>query len=75
MKAFVKLTNPLLQRGGRSRRIPAAAAHSAVCGVVFLYGAVLLMPYLLGYSVMGMLSFPLEGEIAAAIYALLTPDR
>jgi hypothetical protein len=27
------------------------------------------MPYLLGYSVMGMLSFPLEGEIAAGIYA------
>ncbi len=27
-----------------------------------------LMPWLLGYSVMGMLSFPLEGNIAAAIY-------
>ena len=27
-----------------------------------------LMPWLLGYSVMGMLSFPLEGEIARAIY-------
>ena len=30
-----------------------------------------LMPWLMGYSVMGMLSFPLEGEIAAALYALL----
>ena len=29
-----------------------------------------LMPWLLGYSVMGMLSFPLEGEIARAIYYL-----
>ena len=29
-----------------------------------------LMPYLLGYSVMGMLSFPLEGEVAAGIYAI-----
>ena len=27
-----------------------------------------LMPWLLGYSVMGMLSFPLESDIAAAIY-------
>ena len=29
-----------------------------------------LMPYLLGYSVMGMLSFPLESEIAGEIYRL-----
>ena len=27
-----------------------------------------LMPLMLGYSVMGMLSFPLEGEIARVIY-------
>lgn len=30
-----------------------------------------IMPWLLGYSVMGMLSFPLEGEIAALIYHYL----
>ena len=29
-----------------------------------------LMPWLLGYSVMGMLSFPLEGEIARSIHRL-----
>jgi hypothetical protein len=29
-----------------------------------------LMPWLLGYSVMGMLSFPLESEIAQIIYDL-----
>ena len=29
-----------------------------------------LMPYLMGYSVMGMLSFPLESEIAGEIYRL-----
>jgi len=28
------------------------------------------MPYLMGYSVMGMLSFPLESEIAAEIYKI-----
>ncbi len=26
------------------------------------------MPWLLGYEVMGMLSFPLEGDIAKVIY-------
>jgi hypothetical protein len=31
-----------------------------------------LMPWLLGYSVMGMLSFPLEGEIARGVYYLLS---
>mgnify|MGYP007000380746 len=29
-----------------------------------------VVPYLLGYSVMGMLSFPLEGEVAAGLYAI-----
>lgn len=29
-----------------------------------------LMPWLLGYGQMGMLSFPLESEIAAGLYAL-----
>ena len=28
------------------------------------------MPYLMGYSVMGMLSFPLESEIATQIYQI-----
>lgn len=31
-----------------------------------------LMPWLLGYSVMGMLSFPLEGEIARSVHRLFT---
>ncbi len=29
-----------------------------------------LMPYLLGYSVMGMLSFPLESDVSRQIYKL-----
>ena len=32
-----------------------------------------LMPWLLGYSVLGMLSFPLEGEAAKLIWKLFTP--
>ena len=31
-----------------------------------------LMPWLLGYSVMGMLSFPLESEISRFIYTVFT---
>lgn len=32
-----------------------------------------LMPWLLGYSVMGMLSFPLESEIARGLYQIFGP--
>ena len=34
-----------------------------------------VMPYLMGYSVMGMLSFPLESEIAGEIYRLLGKNK
>ena len=37
----------------------------------FLYGAFFLMPWLLGYSVMGMLSFPLESEFARGVTNLV----
>ena len=33
-----------------------------------------LMPWLLGYTVMGMLSFPLESEIAGLIYRIPSPQ-
>ena len=71
MKAFVKLTNPLI-------RLFKPITPSFIIGpLVPLYVAwffymfrFYLMPYLLGYSVMGMLSFPLESEIAALLYNL-----
>ena len=34
-----------------------------------------LMPWILGYSVLGMLSFPLEGEIARGLYELANPGK
>ena len=34
-----------------------------------------LMPWLLGYSVMGMLSFPLESEIAQGLYQMFGPKH
>ena len=33
-----------------------------------ILGQFYLMPWILGYSVMGMLSFPLESEISRQIY-------
>ena len=69
MKVFVKLTNPIIN----SFKI--VTPELIIKPVVPLYVAwffymirFYLMPYLLGYSVMGMLSFPLESEIAAEIY-------
>ena len=71
MKVFVKVTNPLI-------RLFKPITPSFIIGpLVPLYVAwffymirFYLMPYLLGYSVMGMLSFPLESEIAAEIYRI-----
>ena len=69
MKAFVKLTNPVL------RVFKPVTPSFLIQPLVPLFVAwffymvrFYLMPWLLGYSVMGMLSFPLESEIARFIY-------
>jgi hypothetical protein len=69
MKIFVKLTNPVIDI------FKFITPTFIVRPLVPLYVAwfffmvrFYLMPYLLGYSVMGMLSFPLESEIATEIY-------
>ena len=71
MKVFVKLTNPLMNL------FKPITPSFIIPFLVPLYVAwffymfrFYLMPYLLGYSVMGMLSFPLESEIAAEIYRI-----
>ena len=71
MKVFVKLTNPII------RFFKPITPSFIIPFLVPLYVAwffymirFYLMPYLLGYSVMGMLSFPLESEIAAEIYLI-----
>ena len=76
MKIFVKYTNPLL-------KIFKPITPSFIIGpLVPLYVAwfffmirFYLMPYLLGYSVMGMLSFPLESEISRNIYQLFNVGK
>lgn len=72
MKVFVKATNPLI------RLFKPITPSFLLEPLVPLYVAwfffmirFYLMPWLLGYSVLGMLSFPLEGEIAALIYHYL----
>ena len=72
MKVFVKVTNPLI------RLFRPITPSFIIEPLIPLYVAwffymirFYLMPYLLGYSVMGMLSFPLESEIAAEIYRII----
>ena len=69
MRVFVRATNPLL------RVFRPITPGFLVDPLVPLYVAwfffmirFYLMPWLLGYSVMGMLSFPLESDIAQFIY-------
>ena len=69
MKVFVKGTNPLI------RFFKPITPGFLLPLIVPLYVAwffflarFYVMPWLLGYSVMGMLSFPLEGEIARALW-------
>ena len=71
MKIFVKLTDPLINL------FKPITPSFIIKPIVPLYVAwffymfrFYLFPYLLGYSVMGMLSFPLESEIAGEIYRL-----
>ena len=71
MKAFVKLTNPIIKWFKfitPSFIIPLfVPLYVAWFFYMFRFYA---MPYILGYDVMGMLSFPLESEIATQIYQI-----
>jgi uncharacterized protein YggT (Ycf19 family) len=68
---FIRVTDPLI------RRFEPITPAFLVPAMVPLYVAwfffiirFYLMPWMLGYSVIGMLSFPLEGQIAQGIYYL-----
>jgi hypothetical protein len=70
-RIFIRLTNPLL------RLFAPITPGFLIPAMVPLYVAwffylfrFYVMPWWLGYSVMGMLAFPLEGEIARGIYYL-----
>ena len=69
MKFFVRVTNPILRlfRPITPGFLVEPLVPLFVAWFFFMF-RFYLMPWLLGYSVMGMLSFPLEGDIARAIY-------
>tara|TARA_Y100000591_G_C21501787_1_gene530319 strand:- start:210 stop:548 length:339 start_codon:yes stop_codon:yes gene_type:complete len=75
MKAFVKFTNPFINLFNFITPSfiikPLVPLYVAWFFYMFRF---YLMPYLLGYSVMGMLSFPLESEISREIYRIFSKN-
>ena len=76
MKAFVKLTDPVI------RVFKIIIPSFLIKPMVPLYVAwffymfrFYLIPYILGYSVMGMLSFPLESEITEFLITLFSKQH
>lgn len=69
MRVFVKATDPLLRlfRPITPGFLVQPLVPLFVAWFIFII-RFYLMPWLLGYSVLGMLSFPLESEIAAILY-------
>ena len=69
MKAFMKTTDPLIR--AMRRLTPSFLVDKLrplyVAWFIFMI-RFYIMPVLLGYDVMGMLSFPLESELAVIIY-------
>ena len=71
MRFFVRATNPVLKIFAPVT--PSFLVEPLVPLFVawfFFMIRFYLMPWLLGYSVMGMLSFPLESEIAQGLYQM-----
>ena len=69
MKAFVRMTDPILKvfKPVTPGFLIVPVVPLFVAWFFFLF-RFYVMPWLLGYSVLGMLSFPLEGEVAAMLY-------
>ena len=71
MQAFVRLTDPLIRLWKPiTPQFLLPPLMPLYVAWFFYLARFYLMPYLLGYSVMGMLSFPLESEVAVGIYAI-----
>ena len=71
MKVFVRTTAPLIRlfRPITPGFLIAPFVPLYVAWFIFMF-RFYVMPWLLGYSVMGMLSFPLESDIARALYGI-----
>lgn len=72
MKVFVKGTNPIIRvfKPITPGFLIEPLVPLFVAWFFFMF-RFYLMPYLLGYSVMGMLSFPLESDITRVLHDLL----
>ena len=71
MRVFVKYTNPIIMlfKYVTPSFIIKPLVPLFIAWFFYMF-RFYFMPYILGYSVMGMLSFPLESEIAGMIYQL-----
>jgi hypothetical protein len=71
MRVFVKYTNPIIMlfKYVTPSFIIQPLVPLFIAWFFYMF-RFYFMPYILGYSVMGMLSFPLESEIASMIYQL-----
>lgn len=68
MRIFVKLTDPLIRVFGPiTPEFLIQPLRPVYVAWFFFMIRFYLMPWLLGYSVMGMLSFPLESEISQGL--------
>jgi hypothetical protein len=76
MRFFVKSTDPLIRLF--KPITPGFLAEPLIPLYVawfFFMFRFYVMPWLLGYSVMGMLSFPLEGDVAGFLRGFLVPSK
>ena len=76
MRVFVKFTNPVLKIFDKIT--PEFLARPIVPLYVAFYFYLIrfyLMPWLLGYGTMGMLSFPIDSEFSKELYRLFSPDK
>ena len=71
MRVFVKYTNPVIKlfKYVTPSFIVQPLVPLFIAWFFYMF-RFYFMPYVLGYSVIGMLSFPLESEIAGMIYQL-----
>ena len=76
MRVFVKFTNPVLKVFDKIT--PEFLARPIVPLYVAFYVYLIrfyLMPWLLGYGSMGMLSFPIDSDFSIGLYKLFSPDK
>lgn len=74
MRVFVRSTDPIIRlfRPVTPGFLVRPLVPFYVAWFFFMF-RFYVMPWILGYSVLGMLSFPLESDIAAFLYAAFSP--